>query len=509
MFCDCGKMLLLAGLTGCAAQQQLRHQNHTPQTAVAPIAAAPTTAKQNPLTATQVIPAAYEVVVELPDANTEAERAANRVDSKVLSTTEPTTVSNSIEDGLQPEAVGLTLDQVINTCLIADPKIRAGLEAINQANADALSASLKPNPMMGVSGTLMPLTRPFTKTMQGGPPQFDVGVAYPIDWYLFGKRAAAMVSSCLGVKVSEAEYADLVRQRVQEAAIAYYDVLEARALRVLARQDVANLRRVAEVSRKAIENGGRPQVELSRIRLDLLRSEQSLRESEAALVGAKARLRALLGRADADPTFDVAGSLPELLAVEPIEVEQAYALAEQNRPDVIARRIKHDQAHAQAVSEERIAYPLVTPNVGYTRQFQEKAIGFPDANSWGVGLNVSLPLFDRNQGNRAKAASLVQQTQFELQSSLVDLRAEVQQAVQAVQTARANAQAIADEQLQLADQVRDSMNKAFDAGGRPLLDVLDAQRNYRETYRLYIGSRANYWRASVKLNSALGTQAIP
>src|SRR5262245_56064215 len=32
-------------------------------------------------------------------------------------------------------AAGMTLDQVINTCLVADPKIRAGLEVINQANA--------------------------------------------------------------------------------------------------------------------------------------------------------------------------------------------------------------------------------------------------------------------------------------------------------------------------------------------------------------------------------------
>ena len=35
---------------------------------------------------------------------------------------------------------GLTLDQVVNATLLADPRIRAGLESINQANADALTA---------------------------------------------------------------------------------------------------------------------------------------------------------------------------------------------------------------------------------------------------------------------------------------------------------------------------------------------------------------------------------
>jgi hypothetical protein len=35
-------------------------------------------------------------------------------------------------------------------------------------------------------------------------------------------------------------------------------------------------------------------------------------------------------------------------------------------------------------------YPEVTPNIGYTRQFQEKAIGFPDG-SWGAGRDDRAP----------------------------------------------------------------------------------------------------------------------
>ena len=124
----------------------------------------------------------------------------------------------------------LTLDQAINLCLINDPKIRVGLEGINQAHADALTASLRPNPEMSVGGTLLPLSRPITPQQPGGPSEFDLEMGYPIDWFLFGKRAAAMASASMGVCVSEADYADLIRQRVTEAALAFYDVLEAQAL---------------------------------------------------------------------------------------------------------------------------------------------------------------------------------------------------------------------------------------------------------------------------------------
>jgi cobalt-zinc-cadmium efflux system outer membrane protein len=147
--------------------------------------------------------------------------------------------------------------------------------------------------------------------------------------------------------------------------------------------------------------------------------------------------------------------------------------------------------------------------IGYTRQFQEKAIGFPDANSFGFGLGMSLPVHNRNQGNRVRAASVLTQSNFELQAGEAALRAEIVQATSDLRTALRNSRLVADEQLKLAIEVRDSLNKAYDAGGRPLIDVLDAQRNYRETYRLYIESRANLGRAIIRYYATLGEQVSP
>lgn len=404
----------------------------------------------------------------------------------------------------------LTLDQAINACLLADPKLRAGFEAINQAHADALTASLKPNPVLFTDIQLLPLTRPFTVDRQGGPPQQDVQIGYPIDWFLFGKRAAAMASAGLGVRVSEAEFADLIRQRVTEVAVTFYDVLEAKELLDLARQDVKTFEQVEASIRKAVEAGGRPRIELNRVRLDLLRSQQSLREAEAAVVAAKARLQALLGRTDPDPTFDVNGALDAPVAAVPWSVEEAFSLALQNRPDLDALRWKVSQAQANVDVERRKAFPQVTPTFGYTRQYQTKAIGFPDANSWSAAIDMTLPFFDRNQGNRAKAASMVLQSQYDLRTGEVNVFAEIVTVHRELTTAYANSQAISGEQLRLAMEVRDSINKAYEeAKGRTLLEVLDAQRNYRDTYRFYITSRAAYWRALYRFNSAIGKQVMP
>jgi cobalt-zinc-cadmium efflux system outer membrane protein len=428
---------------------------------------------------------------------------------KDMGTPDPLPTPRPLTSNAQATKTALTLDQVINTVLLADPRIRAGLESINQANADALTASLKPNPELFADIQLLPLTRPFTVDKQGGPPQQDINLSYPIDWFLFGKRAAAMQAATLGVRVSEAEYADLVRQRVLEAATAYYDVLEAKALLDLAAQDRENLIRVEMITEKAVAAGGRPRVELDRVRLDRLRSEQTLRDANNTLVAATATLRSLLGRADNDPSFDVAGTLDTEVAGVLLSADAAFSVALEHRPDLNALRWKVQQAQAEVESERRKAYPEVTPTVGYTRQYQTKAIGFPDANSYSLALTMSLPFHNRNQGNRAKAASVVAQNNYELQAGVVALRAEVVQADQQLRTSGANARAVAGEQLKLAEQVRDSINKAYEAGGRPLIDVLDAQRNYRETYRLFIISRAGYGRAVVRYNATLGKQVAP
>jgi cobalt-zinc-cadmium efflux system outer membrane protein len=402
----------------------------------------------------------------------------------------------------------LSFDQVITTTLLADPKIRAGLESIAQANADLRTSSLVPNPSLLTDGIFLPLQH-WTPDRPGGPPQTDVQLSYPVDWFLFGKRAAAIVSAQFGVRQSEADYGDLVRQRVRDAAVAFYDVVEAKGLLDLARQDTDNLTKLEAATKKAVDAGGRPIVDLSRVRLDLLKSQQSLREAEAALVVAKAKLRSFLGRADSDPAFDVAGNLDAPITAGPPPVEEAFSLAEENRPDIQSLRWQVTKAQADTLVERRKGYPQVTPMFGYTRQFQTSVLGVPDADSLTVSLTTTLPFFDRNQGNRMKSQSVAVQNSLNLQAGIVDLRAEIEQVVQDFSTAYRNAVAIAQEQLKLAAEVRDSITKAYEVGGRPLIDVLDAQRNYRETYRLYISSRANYWRSLYKFSAAVGKQVVP
>jgi cobalt-zinc-cadmium efflux system outer membrane protein len=69
--------------------------------------------------------------------------------------------------------------------LQSDPKLRAAVEAVRQAEADQVTSSLAPNPTVQINGDFLPL-RTFRAARPGGPPELDVIGSWPVDWWVFG-----------------------------------------------------------------------------------------------------------------------------------------------------------------------------------------------------------------------------------------------------------------------------------------------------------------------------------
>ena len=109
-----------------------------------------------------------------------------------------------------------------------------------------------PNPALDTEFRLQPLGRSFNPTTrQGGPPQFDVGIAFPVDWLLFGKRAATVAVARTGIDVAGADLLDVVRQRLLASVTAFYGVLEAEELLAVERDDLEGLRTLQSIDRAA------------------------------------------------------------------------------------------------------------------------------------------------------------------------------------------------------------------------------------------------------------------
>jgi cobalt-zinc-cadmium efflux system outer membrane protein len=354
----------------------------------------------------------------------------------------------------------------------------------------------------------MPLDTQFTPLLQGGPPQLDLGVSYPLDWLLFGKRGAAVTSAQLGLEGARAAHDDFVRHKRADVAAAFFDVLEAKELLDLARQDAADLDRIQSIAQQRASLGGAAPVEVDRIAVATLEARRELRRREAGLRVARSMLAAMLGRTGSDAEFEIEGTLEFATPPAPPDVAALAIDAEAARPDIAARKRAVERSAADVRLAQRTAWPELTPRVGYTRQYQQ-VIGFPDVSSWGFGVDLSVPLFDRNQGNVSKGVSVQSQRELELRAALIALRAELTQVVSDYSVAREAVLAEDQAQLEAARRVRERVQSAYELGGRPLLEVLDAQRVYREASRESASGRASLLRAAHRLNAAVGREVVP
>ncbi|MDW8247964.1 MAG: TolC family protein [Myxococcales bacterium] len=413
--------------------------------------------------------------------------------------------ASSSESEATGQAMGL--GEVIRRSVARDPRIKAALAEVEVAQAEYQAAAVLPNPGLSISQTLMPFPgKPFTPELQGGPPQLDIGVSYTLDTILFGKRSSALESAQQAIDVAAAEYAEVVRQRVKEAVLAFYDVLQAEAVAALCQEAHEQVKKLEKITEQRVTLGSVGSIEQDRVKLAVLSTHRELLRAETELIKART---ALAARTGSQGSGAVRGSLecPDPRAPPPLEV--LLAQAEESRPDLLAARRKIRKAQMDLSTERARGYPELTVSAGVTRQFQARAIGMPDVSAWGVALETTLPIFDRNQGGVARAEAVRRQSEAELAATILEAYAEIAQAHQEYSLAYTLMTSDDVETLRAASNARDKIQESYKLGGRTLIEVLDAQEAYRQTVRLIIEARANYWRALHLLNAAVGKRVLP
>jgi outer membrane protein, heavy metal efflux system len=411
-----------------------------------------------------------------------------------------------IPSEVQPK-LRITLPMAIETCVNNNFRVLAEAQYVSIAEADLKTSSLIPNPTLTADYLLIPLQ--FTDiNNQLGPPQWDVYVNVPIDWLLFGKRLAAMRAARLGVEVKNADFANVLRTQLSRTVDSFYEVLEDEAYFQLAERNVQELTELEKFTTELANAKMAGPMELERIKLAVHEAVLDRHDRELALDLAKAKLRPFLGRTAADPDYEVEGELTVNAVLPPPTLEEAVALAEAHRPDLLSGRIAIDQAHASVELERRRAKPIVTIEPGWTYQNQQYINGFPNGSMFDIGISTSLPFTDRNQGNIRKARATVAQRHFNYLADRADALAEVEASVASYSDAVEHLSLFnTKETLDAAHDLRGNMIAAYRAGNRRLIELLDAQKAYQSRLGHVIEFESDYWRALNSLNAAVGLKA--
>ncbi len=129
-----------------------------------------------------------------------------------------------------------------------------------------------------------------------------------------------------------------------------------------------------------------------------------------------------------------------------------------------------------------------------------------DKTSFGVVLNVKVPLYHANEGhNKIKAAKLeAERATLDQQDKVEQMNLELAQASNNLDEARLEVD-LAEESLAQAEDNLKSSRSSYDRGLESLSDLMEAQTLWQQAYAKLVDARSNLFVASTKYRKASGT----
>jgi cobalt-zinc-cadmium efflux system outer membrane protein len=387
----------------------------------------------------------------------------------------------------------ITADQAVREALDRNLNLLAERFNIQAADAAILTASLKPNPVLTLN-----FMRPDQSLVDAGiSPHEEVA---RVDWVFErgGKRDRRVDQAGLAKTVAELQLLNTTRTLVLDVQNAFTDVQLAKLNLALARSNLEAFNNVVQINTDRVRTGDLSQVELSRSRLAALQFQNDVRQQEVKLQVARNHLSTLIGRGPNGDRLDVAGDLRK--DATPVDYDALRRQAIELRPDLRAAR--SDQARSAADLRLQIANGTMDYTVSgeYHRQQGFDVTG----NSYGIYFSTPLPIFNRNQGEVARATSQQQQLQTKTQALENDVAAEVANAYAEYTSAREIVDTIERQMLTQAQDVRTTMEYSYRRGEASFVEFLDAVRAFNETMQSYNEARADYARSLYTLDSISG-----
>ncbi len=420
--------------------------------------------------------------------------------------TEMRVLSPTIARYLDP-VQGASSNDLIRRALTSNGELGAARLDIERARARVRQAGLRPNPVIDFEQT----SERFTGA---GTDRFTV-VGFALPFELGGKRGRRIELAQAELEAAEAEIADRERRLAGEALAAYAEALAAlRELEITEQLNDLNIQ-TARVVQIRVNEGETPPIELNllQVEVDRLRSRRALVEGrlQAALI----RLRSRVGIAPDEPLRLREDLTAPVLPKPPATLEAAIEIALRTRPDLRLARLTAEAAQAGL----RLAHAQATPDATvFTRYTFDRTITDLPAPLVPVpnfsrrltfGVSVGLPVFNKNQGAKAEAATAIMQAQRRSEFAESIVRAEVTSAYTRYEAAQAALATFEQGVIERSNANIRTIRAAYEIGAFRITDLLAEQRRLVDSQRDFTEALTERYRALADLQSAIGAPIDP
>jgi cobalt-zinc-cadmium efflux system outer membrane protein len=383
----------------------------------------------------------------------------------------------------------LTLDDAVREGLQSRASLKAENERIAIARGLQRQAALRPNPEFLFQNENLRPGQTYSRDVDT--------VAYltqPVD--LAGKRKQRAVVAGQATTRTMAEY-DLAKVQIVNAIrLAYWNARGAQEIRDVLQTSVENFKNVLDYHAARLSAGAISEQDFLRVRLE---NERLKITANVSAIEASRALMDLLKEMSQTSASPVVLAEP-LEAVDFTPATLDHVLAQ--RAEIVVARADLEESIARERLEAINARSDLSVFAGYKRtQLPDTASG---VNTVIAGLQVTVPVSNRNQGNREAAAAEVRRSRQLLAAAETAVRAEYESALQEFRMRRDQATSNLDPLRRQAVELAQIANAAYAEGGTDLLRLLDAQRARIDADLAWARGMTEYRQSIARLQAAEG-----
>jgi outer membrane protein, heavy metal efflux system len=381
----------------------------------------------------------------------------------------------------------LTATSAAQVALLNNPRVRATLEELNLSQADLFEARLPSNPSLAAT-TRWP--------SHGGGNNPEVGFAGDVlNWLLLPLRSRMAMREYAAAK---GRVSHELLNVVLETKEAFYEMQAQQ--QVLERlQTAAEVNTLSsDIARRLREAGNITALELLREETGSQQAQLELTRTRGQLAAAREKLNRAMGLSTSQRgRWRFAPALPALPGSEP-SLSRVEAAAVTNRQDLAAQR-ETLEGLQQGYVLARKARLIPTLKLGINVEKE------PDGERLrGPTLDVEVPLFNQGQGRTKKVEAQRAQAQAQYEALELEVRSDVRQALQQVQTARQVYQQISATLVPQRQKILDQSLLQYNAMQISNFELLQAKANHLEAEKEQVEALRDYWVARAALEKAAG-----
>ena len=385
----------------------------------------------------------------------------------------------------------ITLSDAVEIFLQHNLQLVAARYDIDTADAEKLTARLRPNPELGISFEDLPLNLrgPF---IQEQTYTYDISQTFELG----GKRGKRIDAANANADLARGQFEMVVWQLTNDLKRKFYTVLLTQSLLNLARENQKTFDETLRHTAELVQVGEIAGLDLKRLEVEKLKFDTDVANSERDYQVALRDLRVTLGGDYQTMEIAVSGSLDyQTYGFSFAELRDKSLAA---RPDLKAARLSERAADASIRLQNAQRIPDINLGAGVAQ--------VPSGTStYTFGVGISLPIHDRNQGERAKALIEKMKAQNQQQLLTNQVLSDVDKAFVAFEMQKRRVELYRTGVLTKVDDIQNLTEVALKAGESSTLELLDAIRTRRDTLASYYQTLFDYEVSLLDLELATAT----